>query len=175
MITQYWTCSILSKPVYTHTNIPIHWSSNQSHSIEWTLPLESNEILQCPYNLASSRCIAFYANKYLLTVNEHYKRIPTVIGMRGKWPYSCCFDICCLQNMFNIAGSILVQSLFTFFVSFIHLSSIPIITEIPTLVVNINTRLAFFENVKSYGYRKDMKNIKRSEVDPVQITRTKCR
>ena len=45
--------------MYTLTNIPIHWTSNQSPSREWTLPLESNGIPQYPYNLAWSRRIAF--------------------------------------------------------------------------------------------------------------------
>ena len=34
-VTQYQAHNILSKPVYTHTNIPIHWASNQSQSREW--------------------------------------------------------------------------------------------------------------------------------------------
>ena len=71
-------------PMYTHTNIPIHWTSNQFPSREWTWPLESNGMPQCPYNLASSRSIAYYVNEYLLTANEHYEQIPT-------W--------CCRQNM----------------------------------------------------------------------------
>ena len=69
----------MSKPVYTHTNIPIHWTSNQSLSREWTLPLESNGMPQYPYNLASSRSIAFYANEYLLTANKHYELISTIL------------------------------------------------------------------------------------------------
>ena len=31
-----------------------------------------------------------------------------VFVMGGRWPYSCCFVVCCLQDMFNIAHSILV-------------------------------------------------------------------
>ena len=31
-----------------------------------------------------------------------------VFVMGGKWPYSCCFVGCCLQDLFNIARSILV-------------------------------------------------------------------
>ena len=34
---------------------------------------------------------------------------------RGWWPYSCCFVRCCLQDLFNIARSILVQLLSSFF------------------------------------------------------------
>ena len=29
--------------------------------------------------------------------------------MGGRWPYSCCFVGCCLQDLFNIARYILVQ------------------------------------------------------------------
>ena len=38
-----------------------------------------------------------------------------VFVMGGKWPYSCCFVGCCLQDLFKIARSILVQLLSTFF------------------------------------------------------------
>ena len=31
-----------------------------------------------------------------------------VFVMGGRWPYSCCFVGCCLQDLFNIACSILV-------------------------------------------------------------------
>ena len=31
-----------------------------------------------------------------------------VLVMGGRWPYSCCFVGCCLQDLFNIAHSILV-------------------------------------------------------------------
>ena len=35
--------------------------------------------------------------------------------MGGRWPYSCCFKGCCFQDLFNIAHSILVQFLSSFF------------------------------------------------------------
>ena len=38
-----------------------------------------------------------------------------VFEMGGKWPYSWCFVGCCFQDLFNIAGSILVQLLSSFF------------------------------------------------------------
>ena len=38
-----------------HTNILIHWTSNQSPSREWALPLERNGKSQCPYNFTLSR------------------------------------------------------------------------------------------------------------------------
>ena len=65
----------LSKPVYTHTNIPIHWTRNQSPSRECHL-----RAMECPnVHIISPQVVAllFYANEYLLTVNEHYERIPT--------------------------------------------------------------------------------------------------
>ena len=31
-----------------------------------------------------------------------------VFMMGGRWPYSCCFVECCLQDLFNIARNILV-------------------------------------------------------------------
>ena len=31
-----------------------------------------------------------------------------VFVMGGRWPYSCCFVECCLQDLFNIASSICV-------------------------------------------------------------------
>ena len=31
-----------------------------------------------------------------------------VFMIGGKWPYSCCFEGCCLQHLFNIACSIVV-------------------------------------------------------------------
>ena len=35
--------------------------------------------------------------------------------MGGRWPYSCCFVGCCLQDLFNIARSILVLLPSSFF------------------------------------------------------------
>ena len=32
-----------------------------------------------------------------------------VLEMGGKWPFSCCFMGCCLQDLFNLACCILVQ------------------------------------------------------------------
>ena len=37
-------------------------------------------------------------------------RLTWIVFMMGdRWPYSCCFVGCCLQDLFNIARSILVQ------------------------------------------------------------------
>ena len=38
-----------------------------------------------------------------------------VFMMGGKWPYSCCFVGCCLQELFNIARSIFVSLPSSFF------------------------------------------------------------
>ena len=38
-----------------------------------------------------------------------------VFVMGGRWPYSCCFASCCLQNSFNVARRILVELASTFF------------------------------------------------------------
>ena len=38
-----------------------------------------------------------------------------VFVMGGRWPYSCCFVGCCLQDLVNIARSILVYLLSSFF------------------------------------------------------------
>ena len=38
-----------------------------------------------------------------------------VFVMGGRWPYSCCFVKCCLQDLFNIASSILVKLPSSFF------------------------------------------------------------
>ena len=37
------------------------------------------------------------------------------LQMGGRWPYSCCFVICCHLDLFNITHSNLVQFLFSFF------------------------------------------------------------
>ena len=39
----------------------------------------------------------------------------TWIGLSGRWPFSCCFVGCCLQDLFNIARRILVQYPSSFF------------------------------------------------------------
>ena len=31
-----------------------------------------------------------------------------VFVMGGRWPYSCCFEGCCVKDLFNIAHSILL-------------------------------------------------------------------
>ena len=53
----------------------------------------------------------------------HLTRIVFIMG--GRWPYSCRFVGCCLQDLFNIAHSMLVQSLSSFF--FIRLVSIHVL------------------------------------------------
>ena len=43
------------------------------------------------------------------------RRILIVFVMSSRWPYSCCFVGCCLQELFNIARNILVQLPSSFF------------------------------------------------------------
>ena len=38
-----------------------------------------------------------------------------ILEIGSMWPYSCCFVECCFQDLFNIAPSILVQLLSSFF------------------------------------------------------------
>ena len=40
-----------------------------------------------------------------------------VFVMGGRWPYSCCFVGCCLQDLFNVGCSILVLLPSSFFSS----------------------------------------------------------
>ena len=44
-----------------------------------------------------------------------FRLIWMVLEMRGRWPYSRCFVGCFFLDLFNIARSILVQFLFSFF------------------------------------------------------------
>ena len=39
----------------------------------------------------------------------------TVLEIGGKWPYNCCSVGCCFQDSFNVARSILMQLLSSFF------------------------------------------------------------
>ena len=48
-----------------------------------------------------------------------------VLEIGGWWPYNCCFAGCCFQDLFNIACSILVQFLSSFFS--IHLARIHVV------------------------------------------------
>ena len=58
--------------------------------VHWSTSLMSSSLLlqQCPACLVRLTWIVFV--------------------MGGRWPYSCCFVRCCLQDLFSIARSILV-------------------------------------------------------------------
>ena len=60
----------------------------------------------------------------------------------GKWPYSCCFVGCCLQDFFNIACSILVQLPSSFFS--IHLVVYVVHFFFQAAVVSILYRVKWF-------------------------------
>ena len=38
-----------------------------------------------------------------------------ILKIGGKWPFNCCFMVCCFSDLFNIARSILVQNPSCFF------------------------------------------------------------
>ena len=38
-----------------------------------------------------------------------------LLEIGGEWPYSCCFLVCCFQDLFCTARSIFVQFLSSFF------------------------------------------------------------
>ena len=67
--------------------------------VYWSTSLMSSSLLlqQCPACLVCLTCIVFV--------------------MGGRWPYSCSFVGCCLQDLFNIVRSILVKLLSSFFSS----------------------------------------------------------
>ena len=64
--------------------------------------------------------------------------------MGGRWPYSCCFVGCCLQDLFNIVSSILVQLASSFFS--LHLLSVHVVH----LYSNINMNAAWKNCVLFY-------------------------
>ena len=47
-----------------------------------------------------------------------FRLILIVFTMGGRWPYSCCFVDCCLQDLFNFARNILVLLLSFFLHTF---------------------------------------------------------
>ena len=59
-----------------------------------------------------------------------------VLGMGGKWPYTCYYVECCFQDLFHIARSILVhlQSSF-FFVRFVCVHVVHPYSSIDTAAV----------------------------------------
>ena len=59
-----------------------------------------------------------------------------VFMMAGKWPHSCCFVWCCLQDLFNIARSILVQLPSSFFS--IRLVSVYVVHYIYIYIISHN-------------------------------------
>ena len=60
--------------------------------------------------------------------------IRMVFEMEGKWLYSCCFSRFCVQDLFNIARSILVQSLSCFFsMRFVSVHMVHLFSSIDTV------------------------------------------
>ena len=79
-----------------------------------------------------------------------------VIG--GKWPYSCCFVGCCLQDFFNIARSILVYLPSRFFS--IHLVSIHVVHLYSSIdMTAVWKKLRFILSVRSDFHMTDSLSI----------------
>ena len=81
-----------------------------------------------------------------------------VFIMVGKWPYSCCFVGCCLQDLFSIACSILVYLSSSFF--FICLINIHVVH--PYSNINMTAawkELRFILSVRSDFHMTDILSI----------------
>ena len=78
-------------------------------------------------------CEGVYRSTSLMSLSLLLQQCPAclvcqsliVFVMGGRWPYSCCFVRCCLQDLFNIARSILVYLLSSF--SSIRLVSVHVV------------------------------------------------
>ena len=71
--------------------------------------------------------------------------------MGGRWLYSCCFVGCCLQDLFNIAHSTLVQLLSSY--CSIHLVSIHVVHPYSSINATVaGKKLRFILLVKSDFY-----------------------
>ena len=78
--------------------------------------------------------------------------------MSGKWPYSCCFMECCLQDLFSIARSILVYLPSSFFS--IHLVSIYVVLPYSSIDTTAAwKKLRFVLSVRSDCYMTDSLSI----------------
>ena len=79
-----------------------------------------------------------------------------VFVMGGRWPYSWCFVGCCLQDLFKIAHSILVQLPSSFFS--IRLVSIQVVPPYSSIDTTAAWKKLFFgEEKEVYTFSKDIK------------------
>ena len=77
-----------------------------------------------------------------------------VFVMGGRWPYSYCFVGCCLQDLFNIACSILMYLLSSFFS--IHLVSVHVVHPYSSIDIIIAwKKLRFILSVRSDFHMTD--------------------
>ena len=65
-----------------------------------------------------------------------------VLGIGGRWSYSCCFVGYCFQKMFNTACNFLVQFLASFFL--IHLVSIHVVHPYSRIDNSCLEEIAFY-------------------------------
>ena len=63
------------------------------------------------------KCILLMNSSLLLQLCPAYLvSLTWIVSVMGcKWPYGCCFEGCCLQELLNTAGSVLALLLSTFF------------------------------------------------------------
>ena len=100
-----------------HSSIP---AGPQSH-----IPI-CTELLYVCFSWSSCICSSIWSgprSTSLMSSSPHLQKCPArlirqtwiIFVMGGKWPYSCCFVGCCIQDLFNIAYSILVYLPSNFF------------------------------------------------------------
>ena len=88
----------------------------------------------------ASQCEGVHRSTSLMNSSILLKQFPAclvlltliVLVMGGWWPYSCCFMGCCLQDLFNIARSILVYLPSSFFIRLVSVHVVHLYSCIDT-------------------------------------------
>ena len=107
-----------------------------------------------------------YRSTSLMSSSQHLHQCPAclfrltwrVFVMGGRWLYSCCFVGCCLQDLFNIARSILVWLPSSFFS--IRLVSVHVV--LPYCSIDMTAackKLRFILSVRSAFHMTDSSSI----------------
>ena len=100
-----------------------------------------NVIARLEYELA-------YYDSAVYRFNHYTTRTPLVFVVGGWWPYSCCFVGCYLQDLFNIARSLLVLLPSSFFsISLVSVHVVHIHSGIDTIAAW--KKLRFILSVRS--------------------------
>ena len=93
------------------------------HRSQEAISCIGTELLYIGSSWSSCLCLSMWRDprEYMLMCSTlHLQKWPAclvrltliVYVMGGRWPYSCCFVGCCLQDLFNTARSILKRSFF---------------------------------------------------------------